>query len=65
MPKRLTIIAISAFFQILWVLAIPWFVLALNRRVTRQPALRKFFIPQPSRMILRALMPPAPYLRDK
>ncbi len=65
MPKRLIIIGISAFFQLLWILAIPWFVLALNRKITRAPAIRRTMIPQPSRLILRALMPPAPYLRDK
>jgi hypothetical protein len=65
MPKRLTIIAISAVFQLLWILALPWFVLGLNRKITRQSAIRRLMIPQPSRLILRALMAPAPYLRAK
>jgi len=56
MPKPLLIFWISARFWILWILAIPWFVLGLNRRVTRQPAIRKFFVPQPSRLILQSFM---------
>ena len=56
MPKRVTIIAISSVYWVLWALAFPWFLLALNRKVTRVPAIRRFFIPQPSRALLKALM---------
>lgn len=56
MPQRLIIIAISSVYWVLWTLALPWFVFALNRKVTRVPAIRKFFIPQPSRLVLQSLM---------
>ncbi len=56
MPKPLLIFWISARFWILWILAIPWFVFGLNRRITRQPAIRKTFVPQPSRLILQSFM---------
>ncbi len=52
--KRLIILSMSSVYWVLWTAAIPWFLLALNRKAMRIPALRRVFDPQPSRAFLKS-----------
>jgi hypothetical protein len=63
MHKFLMKFGIAVVFYALWILAIPWFLVALNRRFSTSPKVRRFMVPQPSRLILQHWMrqKPTPY----